>query len=63
MKKYLVDSPESTASASDFEQLKTASLEFVDFGRPLGFLKRLGDLLAQVFNKLDKNNELLEKLI
>ena len=62
-KKYFLDNSEGI-SATDYEQMKQAVMESLDFKtQPLLLLKRKGDVLSKIFSLQGKNEELLNLLV
>lgn len=61
-KKYFLDNTEGISEA-DFEVMRVAVLESVDFTQPMSLLKRKGDLLSKLSMLQDKNTELLGTLV
>ena len=62
-KKYFLDNSEGVA-ANDFDQMRIAVLESVDFQtQPMVLLKRKGDLISKIFMLQEKNEDLLQILV
>jgi len=62
-KKYFLDNTEGV-NPNDFDQMRVAVLESLDFKtQPMVLLKRKGDLISKIFMLQEKSEELLHILV
>lgn len=55
---------QSNLSESDLESLRSAIMNTIEFDKqPLSLLKRKGDIIARIYSKLGKTQELLVYLV